>query len=65
MWFRADEASLSYLRDRGVNPNRFAREAFEATLRRLRAQQSAESLADVQAKLPRPVEELVRDDRDR
>lgn len=63
--FREDEDVLAYLRDRGINPNRFAREAFEATLRKLRAQEAADELADVQAELPRPVEELIREDRDR
>lgn len=62
--FRANEDLLDYLRDRGINPNEFARETFKAKVRRIRAQETAEKLAEVQADLPRPVEEIVREDRD-
>lgn len=62
--FREDEDALEYLRERGVNPNEFGREAFEAALRRLRAEEKAEALEDRKTRLPRSVEEMVRGDRD-
>lgn len=62
--FREDSEALAYLRGRGVNPNEFAREAFEANLRKIRAQETAEKLSEVQADLPRPVAEIIREARD-
>jgi hypothetical protein len=62
--FREDEESLAFLRERDINPNEFAREAFRSTLRRLQAEEVTDRLANVQADLPRPVEDLVREDRD-
>lgn len=62
--FREDEDALEYLRERGVNPNEFGREAFEAALRRLRAEEKVDALEDRRARLPRPIEELVREDRE-
>ncbi len=63
--FREDDEALAYLRARGVNPNEFGREAFEATLRRLRAEERMAKLGKVGAKLPRPIQDLIREDRDR
>lgn len=62
--FRKDAESLAFLRERGVNPNEFAREAFEANLRRMRAEETAEELGAVQADLPQPIEEIIREARD-
>lgn len=62
--FREDAGSLAFLRERGINPNEFAREAFEANLRKLRAEETAEELGAVQADLPRPIEEIIREARD-
>lgn len=62
--FREDEDALEYLRERGVNPNEFGREAFEAALRRLKAEEKADALADRAASLPRSIEEMVREDRE-
>lgn len=63
--FREDPDALAYLRDRGINPNEFAREAFEANLRRLKAEEKVERLESLQIDLPRPVVDLIREDRDR
>lgn len=63
--FREDPEALGYLRERGINPNRFAREAFEAMLRKLKAEEAADELAGIQARLPRPIEEMIREDRER
>lgn len=62
--FREDEDALEYLRERGVNPNEFGREAFEAALRRLRAEEKVEALESGKARLPRSIEEMVREDRE-
>lgn len=62
--FREDEDALEYLRERGVNPNEFGREAFEAALRRLKAEEKADVLADRATSLPRSIEEMVREDRE-
>lgn len=62
--FREDREAVEYLRERGINPNEFGREAFEAALRRLRAREAMDRLGEVGARLPKPVEELVREDRE-
>lgn len=63
--FRMNEEALEYLRERGVNPNRFAREAFDANLRRMRAEETVEQLDAISLDLPRPIVDLIREDRDR
>ncbi len=62
--FREDREAVQYLRERGINPNEFGREAFEAALRRLRAREAMDQLSEVGARLPKPVEDLVREDRE-
>lgn len=62
--FREDSDRLAFLRERDINPNELAREAFRATFRRLQAEEVAERLEQIELDLPRPVEELVREDRD-
>jgi hypothetical protein len=62
--FRQDEDKLKALRERGINPNEFAREAFEAMLRRLEAEEAMRELGKVKARLPKPVADLIREDRD-
>lgn len=62
--FREPTETLAYLKDKGINPNQFAREAFEAMVRKMRIEESMDELSKVQAKLPRPIEEIIREDRD-
>lgn len=63
--FQAKEELLDYLREQGIDPSYFAREVIEATARKLRSQDTVDELADLQVELPRPVEEIIREDRDR
>lgn len=62
--FREPKETLAYLEGKGINPNQFAREAFEAMVRKMRIEESMDELSKVQAKLPRPIEEIIREDRD-
>lgn len=62
--FREDQEELDYLRGRGINPNQLAREAFEAALNRIRAEERYEKIRDIRLKFPEPPEELVRRNRD-
>lgn len=63
--FREDSSELAYLRERGINPNEFAREAFEANLRRMKAEEKVEQLESMGVDLPRPIVDLIREDRER
>lgn len=63
--FREAQEAIDFLRKRGVNPNEFGRLAFQAAIRRLRAQEAAEEGAQTKARLPKPVSNLVREGRDR
>lgn len=62
--FREDEGTLAFVRDLGLNPNQVAREAFEAEVRRLRAQHRHEKLQAAGIELPRPAAEMIREDRE-
>lgn len=62
--FRQDAETVTYLRKRGINPNEFGKEAFEAYLRRLQAEESVKRLAKIKARLPRPIERIIREQRD-
>lgn len=62
--FREEADALQYLRTRGINPNEFGKEAFESALRRVRAEEKARELAKIQAKLSRPIEDVIREDRE-
>lgn len=62
--FREDEAALAFLRQRGINPNAFAREAFERAMRRLRAEETIRAASKVRARLDKPIEDLIREDRE-
>ncbi|MFO1535793.1 MAG: hypothetical protein ABR586_09025 [Thermoplasmatota archaeon] len=62
--FRLDSKDVAYLRKHGLNPNEFAKSAVETYLRRLRAQKSVGALAKAGWKLPKPVEQVIREMRD-
>lgn len=62
--FREDEETLEFLRKRGINPNEFGREAFERAVRRLRVQRWVEAAEQIKARPTRPIEDLLREDRD-
>ncbi|HEX9785707.1 MAG TPA: hypothetical protein VGA56_23620 [Opitutaceae bacterium] len=70
--FREDTAELEFLRKQGVNPNEFARRAFEEAMRFARASARMTEIRRVRkalflgAKLPPRIDivALVRDDRD-
>ncbi|HEV8360389.1 MAG TPA: hypothetical protein VGR28_08060 [Candidatus Thermoplasmatota archaeon] len=62
--FREDANTLAYLRARGISPNTFGREAFQAALRRLRSEEAMARLARAKVRLPRPIEDIIREDRD-
>lgn len=62
--FREAKEVVDKVRRRNLNPNRFAREAFEAAVRQLEAEDQMRRLARVRAKLPRPAAQIVREDRD-
>jgi hypothetical protein len=64
--FREDAEAIAYLREKGINPNQFAKEAFERTLRLAKLE---ESLAWFKAHPfnpvdKRPVEDIIREMRD-
>lgn len=63
--FRADPETAAFLRERGVTPSQFAKEAFEREVRRLRAEAHAGTLAKLGVKLPKgEAERAVRQARD-
>lgn len=64
--FRVDEARVAYLTERGLNPNEFARQAFEQALRALRAEGRLARLRSLPITFDgRDAARLVREDRDR
>lgn len=62
--FRKDASTLEFLRGRGINPNEFGREAFDSAVRRLRTEEAMGRLAKLKVRLPKPIEEVIREDRD-
>lgn len=73
MQFRERPEELDFLRSEGINPNEFAREAFRARLdalhretRRLRMEEAQRRFqaASKRHPLPKPIRELVREDRE-
>ena len=62
--FREDPEALAFLRERGINPNEFAREAFESMLARLKMREKAEALGKLNVRLPEPIEDIIRRDRE-
>lgn len=62
--FREDEAIVDFLRGKGINPNEFGRQAFEAAVRRMRAEEKMKALSKIQAKLDKSPEEIIREERD-
>lgn len=62
--FRESKEIVDKVRRRNLNPNRVAREAFEATVRELEAQDQMKRLAKFKVKLPKPAAEIIREDRD-
>lgn len=62
--FREDAEVTAFLRARGLNPNEFARDAFERAYRRLVQEDAALRLSKVQARLPKRAAEVVREERE-
>ncbi len=62
--FRVDEKDLKALKKKGINPNAFAKEAFEGKLRRLSLAESIEWFKAHPVRLAEPVEKTVREMRD-
>lgn len=62
--FRVANETLAYLEEKGINPNQLAREAFEAKVRRLRAEESMDELANTRIEFPRSAADMIREDRD-
>lgn len=62
--FREDGTTLAFLRKRGLNPNRVAREALERTVRRIRAQEANRRLERRAFRFSKSPAELIREDRD-
>lgn len=65
--FREEEAKVDYLRSRGVNPNEFAREAFDQALRIARAEERFQKIRELRVRIPPDVDivKLIREDRER
>lgn len=64
--FRQDAKAVAYLKAKEINPNQFAKEAFELTLQHAKLKESldwfkAHPLRRVD---PRPAEEIIREMRD-
>lgn len=62
--FRERKELVEKVRRRRLNPNLFAREAFEGAVRRLEAEDQLRRLARFKVRLPKPAAELIREDRD-
>jgi hypothetical protein len=62
--FREESVELEFLRSRGINPNRLARQAFEEALRQVRSQAKLEALRGLKFRLEKPAAKTIREDRD-
>lgn len=62
--FREDEESVSWLKERGINPNELARDLLEAEICRLRAKEWAEKIKAMKINLPRPAALIIREERE-
>lgn len=63
--FRASQEALDHLKAKGVNPNDVAKAAFEAEVRRMRAEERHERLREMQVRMPEGGGAgVVREDRD-
>lgn len=63
--FREDEELLAYVQSKGLNPNEVAREAFEAEVRRMKADDKYDRLAKLGLRFSKDPTESVREDRER
>lgn len=62
--FRAEAELVAYLRERGINPNDFGREAFRASLRRFQAEEAIRRAKAMKIRLPKSPEEIIREERE-
>lgn len=66
--FRVPEESVAWLRERGINPNDAAREAFEGALRRAKAAENYRKLGDLVREqgihLKKSAADIIREERD-
>ncbi|MBI2079095.1 MAG: hypothetical protein HYT80_12160 [Euryarchaeota archaeon] len=63
--FREDVSDIEFLRSKGINPNDFARQAFEDALRVIRAQERYEKLRELRVKVKEDPALFFRRERDR
>ena len=62
--FREDETVLRRLRREKINPNQFARQAFDAALRRKEIEANMRALRAMPIRLGEPAPDAIRRDRD-
>lgn len=62
--FRIDAPFVDFLQARGLNPNEVARRAFEAEVRRMRAQDAQERLRRLNVAFTGDAAALVREERE-
>lgn len=64
--FREDTAELEFLRKQGVNPNEFAKRAFQESLDFMRAQKRFDDIRALKIRFPPGVDivKLIREDRE-
>lgn len=63
--FREDEETISFVESRGLKASQVAKEAFEKEVRRLRAEEHARELEELDLELPKGFgEKAVRSGRD-